>query len=115
MLQVKDCIPFLRRYKMLDNWTDAQIAVTIHKSIKHNLFGYMMNGNHLTGICFGKYKYTKDNLRHRKCYIHIIAIAGVFGTLKAMIRYLKATHPEVEILTAFRKKKKFVSYSIERL
>lgn len=108
-VQVKDVVFFLKQYGVLKDWSPSQITKAVTEAIKNNTLAYTLDDetNKLTSICIAKW--------HDNCSdLHIIAIAGVKGSLRILVKHLKSAYPEVKMLTAFREGKP-TTYNVSRL
>lgn len=103
MLQIKDCIEFIRQHKMLQKWSDEQLAVAIQRSIKQCAFAFTTSPeNKLTGIVFGEWL---DDCKtfYAKCLI---------GELKVFVAYLKQTFPQCTTVAGSRRNNLMHVYTV---
>lgn len=104
MPTVEDCVRFIRERGVLSDWKDVQIIDQIIDSIHcHSMAFGLDKNNKLISICLARW--------HGNCCMHIIAIAGDKGELKALYKHLRKQFPQVNKLTADRKGK-YVEYNI---
>lgn len=95
-MKVSDAIDFIRKYKVLERWTDEEIALALNDSLNRNSLVYAEDKNGIYGLIFGKI----DPVREK---IHIIcAIAP--GKLQLALRYFKSKFPNYK-LSMYRKGK----------
>lgn len=109
-LQVKDVISFLRNYepkekRILQKANDGDLAITIARSIHHNLFVHTCDycGN-ITGVAFGK--------MNRDGSIHIIGIC-INTKQVSLKKFISLFKDKIagKVLTAYRKSNyRFVRY-----
>lgn len=107
MPTVEESVRFIRHYGLLKDWSDAQIINQILKCIQQNSMAYCVDENQkLISICLASW--------HDSCSMHIIALAGIKGSLERMLGHLKTKYPTIKYLTATRRTKP-VTYNVEKL
>lgn len=107
-LEVKDILDFIKDYDVLKGWRPEDIVKAITSAIDLHTLAYTVDDatGKLTSICIAKWH---DNC----CGVHIIAVAGIPGSLRALIKHLKKNYPNVKTLTAYRSGK-FVEYNVAK-
>lgn len=95
MISIEDTIRFLRKYRVLDDWSDTDIWVALSEAIKQNYLLYTSKDDKvLDGVAFG-YK-----VKNR---FHVIAMVAP-GQLKEYLKYFKQKFPDCYV-TYYRNKK----------
>lgn len=94
MIDMTECVNFLRKNNVLKNWTDTQIVIGINRAIKECALTYTTDKNgKLDGLVFGRWV--------NDFTVHITAIAGK-GKLKEFFAYLKRVFPNCTKIEAVR-------------
>lgn len=100
MLKIIDAVEFIRSQKILEAWTNEQIALALNKAINTAAFAYEKDENgKITSLVFGEWRDNGETF-------YVTAFAGK-GRVKAYIEYLKRTFPMCNKIEKERRGKYF--------